>query len=128
MGITRLTEALPVSGHYGNPAVPSSSWIQVTNAPRGKSLMPWPSIWISFRLSGLRGSHHSGTVSGRSLRPLGPWRRSGNWRSETFHEHFAVRNRIAAFEGVERLNSSMSATWIMGRMNSFMTFETILMS
>ena len=37
---------------------------------------------------------------GRSLRPWVHGEDPGNWRSETFHEHFAVRNRIPAFEGV----------------------------
>ena len=27
-----------------------------------------------------------------------------NWRKETFHEHFAVRNRIPAFEGLRNEN------------------------
>ncbi len=37
---------------------------------------------------------------GRSLRPIVDDGRPSNWRSETFHEHFAVRNRIPAFEGL----------------------------
>lgn len=37
---------------------------------------------------------------GSSLRALIEGRESNAWRKETFHEHFAVRNRIPAFEGV----------------------------
>lgn len=37
---------------------------------------------------------------GRSLRPLVENDKPDDWRSETFHEHFAVRNRIPAFEGL----------------------------
>lgn len=38
---------------------------------------------------------------GRSLRPLVENENApDDWRTETFHEHFAVRNRIPAFEGI----------------------------
>ena len=37
---------------------------------------------------------------GKSLRSLVEGTRPKDWRSETFHEHFAVRNRIPAFEGL----------------------------
>ena len=37
---------------------------------------------------------------GRSLKPLVEGVKPKNWREDTFHEHFAVRNRIPAFEGV----------------------------
>ena len=37
---------------------------------------------------------------GRSLKPIVSGKQPKDWRKETFHEHFAVRNRIPAFEGV----------------------------
>jgi len=37
---------------------------------------------------------------GRSLSPIVAGGKPADWRSETFHEHFAVRNRIPAWEGV----------------------------
>lgn len=37
---------------------------------------------------------------GHSLRPIVEAETPGDWRTESFHEHFAVRNRIPAFEGV----------------------------
>ena len=37
---------------------------------------------------------------GRSLQPIISDAVPADWRSETFHEHFAVRSRIPAFEGV----------------------------
>ena len=37
---------------------------------------------------------------GRSLRPVVEDGKPAGWRTETFHEHFAVRNRIPAFEGL----------------------------
>jgi arylsulfatase A-like enzyme len=37
---------------------------------------------------------------GRSLQPIVSDQVPADWRDETFHEHFAVRNRIPAFEGL----------------------------
>ena len=37
---------------------------------------------------------------GQSLRPIVAAGTPDSWRTETFHEHFAVRNRIPAFEGL----------------------------
>ncbi len=37
---------------------------------------------------------------GRSLKPLVTAGTPDDWRTESFHEHFAVRNRIPAFEGL----------------------------
>ena len=41
---------------------------------------------------------------GHSLRPIVNGEDHENWRKETFHEHFAVRNRIPAFEGLRNEN------------------------
>lgn len=37
---------------------------------------------------------------GRSLRPIVSAQKPADWRTESFHEHFAVRHRIPAFEGI----------------------------
>ncbi len=37
---------------------------------------------------------------GRSLQPIVAGATPADWRTESFHEHFAVRNRIPAFEGL----------------------------
>jgi choline-sulfatase len=37
---------------------------------------------------------------GRSLQPIVSLGTPADWRTESFHEHFAVRNRIPAFEGL----------------------------
>ncbi|MCH1420437.1 MAG: sulfatase-like hydrolase/transferase [Akkermansiaceae bacterium] len=37
---------------------------------------------------------------GRSLKPIVDGEVPKNWRSDTFHEHFAVRHRIPAYEGI----------------------------
>lgn len=41
---------------------------------------------------------------GRSLQPIVAGKTPADWPTETFHEHFAVRNRIPAFEGVRNQN------------------------
>ncbi|EMI22453.1 mucin-desulfating sulfatase (N-acetylglucosamine-6-sulfatase) [Rhodopirellula maiorica SM1] len=37
---------------------------------------------------------------GHSLKPIVESEKPANWRTESFHEHFAVRNRIPAYEGI----------------------------
>ena len=37
---------------------------------------------------------------GRSLKPIVSTGKADDWRKQTFHEHFAVRSRIPAFEGL----------------------------
>ncbi len=37
---------------------------------------------------------------GHSLQPIIAGAKPADWRTETFHEHFAVRSRIPAFEGI----------------------------
>ncbi|MDA7885618.1 sulfatase-like hydrolase/transferase [Pirellulales bacterium] len=41
---------------------------------------------------------------GRSLQQIVNGKNRDDWRKETFHEHFAVRNRIPAFEGLRNEN------------------------
>lgn len=41
---------------------------------------------------------------GRSLQPIVNEATPADWRTESWHEHFAVRNRIPAFEGVRNAN------------------------
>lgn len=41
---------------------------------------------------------------GHSLKPVVSKGKPGNWRTETFHEHFAVRSRIPSFEGLRNEN------------------------
>ena len=70
MDITWPTEALPVSGRIMIPADALIIMDPESRAPkRGKSLMPWPSIWISpFWITRTIAERYQG----RSLR-LGPW-------------------------------------------------------
>lgn len=41
---------------------------------------------------------------GHSLAPIVSAEKPADWRTESFHEHFAVRNRIPAFEGLRNAN------------------------
>lgn len=41
---------------------------------------------------------------GHSLKPIVSNTTPSDWRTESFHEHFAVRNRIPAFEGLRNKN------------------------
>lgn len=41
---------------------------------------------------------------GHSLKPIVSSETPADWRTESFHEHFAVRNRIPAFEGLRNKN------------------------
>lgn len=41
---------------------------------------------------------------GRSLKPIVSGKTPADWRVDSFHEHFAVRNRIPAFEGIRNEN------------------------
>ena len=40
------------------------------------------------------------SYQGRSLKPIVSTGNADDWRKQTFHEHFAVRHRIPAFEGL----------------------------
>lgn len=46
------------------------------------------------------GAEPPATYQGRSLKGIVADAAPADWRTETFHEHFAVRNRIPAFEGI----------------------------
>ena len=46
------------------------------------------------------GAEAPSRYQGHSLRPLVELEKPAGWRTESFHEHFAVRNRIPAFEGL----------------------------
>lgn len=48
----------------------------------------------------LAGVDVPGRYQGRSLQPILRGETPDDWRTESFHEHFAVRSRIPAFEGI----------------------------
>ncbi|MBC8352087.1 MAG: sulfatase-like hydrolase/transferase [Planctomycetes bacterium] len=86
-------EALRVPLIVSDPRVPEAQRGKVTDAPALNLDLPatfldWAGIEVPER------------YQGRSLKPVVTEGKPANWRTETFHEHFAVRNRIPAFEGL----------------------------
>ncbi|MEX0824594.1 MAG: sulfatase-like hydrolase/transferase [Pirellulaceae bacterium] len=86
-------ESLRVPLIVADPRVPESQRGKVTDAPALNLDLPatfleWAGVPVPER------------YQGRSLQPIVAGEKPANWRTETFHEHFAVRNRIPAFEGL----------------------------
>ncbi len=86
-------EALNVPLIVADPRVPQSRRGQVSNAlalnlDLPATFLDWAGIEIPER------------YQGHSLRPIVEKAKPTCWRKETFHEHFAVRHRIPAFEGI----------------------------
>ncbi len=86
-------ESLRVPLIVADPRVPDSQRGKVTDAPALNLDLPatfldWAGIEIPERYQGL------------SIKPIVDDAVPADWRTETFHEHFAVRNRIPAFEGL----------------------------
>lgn len=76
-----------------DPRVPSKQKGQVTDALALN--LDLPSTFLDWA-----GAPIPERYQGRSLEPVVENGRPGNWRKDTFHEHFAVRQRIPAFEGI----------------------------
>lgn len=90
-------ESLRVPLIICDPRVPAARRGQVTDAPALNVDLPatfldWAGVAIPKR------------YQGRSLQPIVRAGPPADWRVETFHEHFAVRTRIPAFEGLRNAN------------------------
>jgi arylsulfatase A-like enzyme len=86
-------ESLRVPLIVADPRVPQSQRGQVTDAMALNLDLPatfldWAGVEIPKR------------YQGRSLKPVVSEGKPADWRTETYHEHFAVRNRIPAYEGL----------------------------
>ncbi|MCZ6767295.1 MAG: sulfatase-like hydrolase/transferase [bacterium] len=86
-------ESLRVPLIVADPRVPEAQRGKVTNAlalnlDLPATFLDWAGVEVPER------------YQGRSLRTLVTEGTLADWRTETFHEHFAVRNRIPAFEGL----------------------------
>ncbi|MCA9015406.1 MAG: sulfatase, partial [Planctomycetaceae bacterium] len=86
-------EAIKVPLIVADPRVPQNQRGQVTNAPAlnldlPSTFLDWAGVKIPAR------------YQGHSLKPIVESGKPADWRTETFHEHFAVRNRIPAYEGL----------------------------
>ena len=86
-------ESLRVPLIVTDPRVPASRRGTVTDAlalnlDLPATFLDWAEIEVPER------------YQGRSLKPVVSAGKPTDWRTETFHEHFAVRDRIPAFEGL----------------------------
>lgn len=86
-------ESLRVPLIVTDPRVPAAQRGKVTDAlalnlDLPATFLDWAGVEIPKR------------YQGRSLKPVVAAGNPADWRTETFHEHFAVRNRIPAFEGL----------------------------
>ena len=94
---SHFEESLRVPLIIHDPRVKASQRGQVTDATALNLDLPatfldWAGIEIPER------------YQGHSLKPIVNGKKPEDWRKETFHEHFAVRNRIPAFEGLRNEN------------------------
>lgn len=86
-------DALSVPLIIADPRVPQKEQGKVTDAlalnlDLPSTFLDWAGVEIPSR------------YQGHSLKPVVEGAKPGDWRTETFHEHFAVRSRIPAFEGI----------------------------
>ena len=86
-------ESLRVPMIIHDPRAPQGSGGQVLehsalNLDLPSTFLDWAGVAIPKR------------YQGRSLKPLVSTGKADDWRKQTFHEHFAVRHRIPAFEGL----------------------------
>ena len=86
-------EALRVPLIVADPRVSADQRGQVTdalalNVDLPATFLAWAGVPIPQR------------YQGNSLKPIVEKGKPADWRTETFHEHFAVRHRIPAFEGL----------------------------
>ncbi|WP_339728339.1 sulfatase-like hydrolase/transferase [uncultured Gimesia sp.] len=86
-------EAIKVPLIVADPRVPQKQRGKVTNASALNLDLPatfldWAGVKIPER------------YQGHSLKPIVEQEKPADWRTETFHEHFAVRSRIPAYEGL----------------------------
>jgi arylsulfatase A-like enzyme len=86
-------ESLRVPLIIYDPRVDSSSRGQVTTAAALN--LDLPATFLDWA-----GVPVPAQYQGQSLKPIVAGQKPGDWRTVTFHEHFAVRNRIPAHEGV----------------------------
>ena len=86
-------ESLRVPLIISDPRVPESQRGQVTDAIALN--LDLPSTFLDWA-----GVAPPARYQGYSLHPVVSLGKPIDWRTESFHEHFAVRNRIPAFEGL----------------------------
>jgi len=86
-------ESIRVPLIIADPRVPAGARGKVTDAFALN--LDFPSTFLDWA-----GAEIPAQYQGRSLRSIVEGKTPADWRMETFHEHFAVRNSIPAHEGV----------------------------
>jgi arylsulfatase A-like enzyme len=90
-------ESIKVPLIVADPRVPKSKQGQVTRAQALN--LDLPATFLDWA-----GVEQPRRYQGRSLKPIVSGETPKDWRSDTFHEHFAVRARIPAYEGIRTDN------------------------
>jgi choline-sulfatase len=90
---SHFDESLRVPLIISDPRVPAAQQGKVSDALVLN--LDLPSTFLDW--AGVPVPEH---YQGDSLRPIVEGQRPADWRTETFHEHFAVRHRIPAWEGL----------------------------
>lgn len=90
---SHFEESLRVPMIVFDPRVPKDQRGKVSDAPALN--LDLPATFLD-----LAGAEIPKRYQGRSLKPIVEGAKPDDWRTETFHEHFAVRTRIPAFEGL----------------------------
>lgn len=86
-------ESIRVPLIVADPRVPAAQRGKVTDAMALN--LDLPATFLDWA-----GAEVPTRYQGRSIRPVVEAETPSDWRTETFHEHFAVRNRIPAYEGI----------------------------
>jgi len=90
---SHFEESIRVPLIIADPRVPESERGKVTDAIALN--LDFPSTFLDWA-----GVDVPKEYQGASLKPVVDGKKPADWRSESYHEHFAVRNRIPAWEGI----------------------------
>lgn len=90
---SHFEESIRVPLIIADPRVDKKMQGQVTDAPSLN--VDFPATFLDFA-----GVPVPERYQGKSLKPVVTAGKPSDWRTETYHEHFAVRNRIPAWEGI----------------------------
>ena len=90
---SHFEESIQVPMIIADPRVPKPKQGKVTTLPALN--IDLPATFLDW--AGVKSPEY---FDGRSLKPIVEGKAPSDWRTDTFHEHFAVRNRIPAYEGI----------------------------
>jgi arylsulfatase A-like enzyme len=90
---SHFDESLRVPMIVADPRVPEAQLGQVSDAIALN--LDLPATFLDWA-----GAEIPERYQGHSLKPIVSDKKPDDWRTESFHEHFAVRHRIPAFEGL----------------------------